>query len=173
MSTKFFRSFNGLVAEEKEEVPEKITFRDANGISNTISNVISSVGIVAEPITLNTLNYTPPNVTVSSNTYGSHNYSLYGINSGYGINYPNYNPSSKISLSGENADVEINGWSLVDTVKKIEERLNILTPNTKMEKEWDQLRELGEQYRALEKKLIEQSEMWEKLKSMPPPPLNT
>jgi hypothetical protein len=166
MSKKFFSNIQSMITEdEKEEVP-KITFRDAN--------VISSVGSVTEPITLNySNNGYYPNVTVSSNSYGSHNYSLHGINSGYGINYPNYNPSSKISLSGEKADIEINGWSLVDTIKKIEERLNILTPNSKMEKEWDQLRELGEQYRALEKKLLEQSEMWAKLKSMPPPPLNT
>jgi hypothetical protein len=52
---------------------------------------------------------------------------------------------------------------------RIEERLNILTPNKKLEAEWDQLRELGEQYRELEKKLNEQSKMWETLKKMPPP----
>jgi len=168
MPKKFFSSIQSMITEdEKEEVPEKINFQDVN--------VISSVGSVTEPITLNYSNhgYYPPNATITTNSYGSHNYSLLGITSGYGINYPNYNPSSKISLSGDKADIEINGWSLVDTIKKIEERLNILTPNSKMEKEWDQLRELGEQYRALEKKLIEQSEMWEKLKSMPPPPLNT
>jgi len=47
--------------------------------------------------------------------------------------------------------------------------LNILRPNPELEKEWDQLRELGEQYRELEKKLQEQSDMWAKLKAMPPP----
>ena len=41
-----------------------------------------------------------------------------------------------------------------------------------MEKEWDQLRELGEQYRALEAKLKEQGEMWAKLKAMPAPEID-
>jgi hypothetical protein len=77
--------------------------------------------------------------------------------------------SGKISLQGPNADIEVNGESLMSAIRKIEERLNILTPNEKLEAEWDQLRELGKQYRALEKKLNEQSDMWNALKKMPPP----
>jgi len=78
-------------------------------------------------------------------------------------------PSGKISLQGPNADIEVNGESLMTMLRRIEERLNILTPNKELEVEWDQLRELGEQYRALEKKLQEQSDMWNTLKAMPPP----
>jgi hypothetical protein len=77
--------------------------------------------------------------------------------------------SGKITLQGPNADIEVNGESLMSAIHRIEERLNILRPNEKLEAEWDQLRELGEQYRALEKKLNEQSEMWDALKKMPPP----
>jgi hypothetical protein len=77
----------------------------------------------------------------------------------------------KIQLDGENADITVNGWSLVDAIKRIEERLNLLQPNPELEAEWEQLRQLGDQYRALEAKLKEQTEMWAKLKSMPPPPL--
>jgi hypothetical protein len=78
-------------------------------------------------------------------------------------------PSGRITLQGPNADIEVNGESLISAIRRIEERLNILKPNEKLEAEWDQLRELGEQYRALEKKLNEQSEMWNALKKMPPP----
>jgi hypothetical protein len=78
-------------------------------------------------------------------------------------------PSGRLSLTGPNADIEVNGESLMTAIHKIEERLNIMRPNEKLETEWDQLRELGEQYRALEKKLMEQSEMWTALKKMPPP----
>lgn len=81
---------------------------------------------------------------------------------------PFSNGSGKIELNGDNADITVNGRSLIESIKKIEERLNILTPNPKMETEWDQLRELGEQYRELEKKLTEQGDMWAKLKAMPP-----
>ena len=107
------------------------------------------------------------------------------ISAGAGLNYtspytfssatPNWsirddnNVSSTIDLKGENADIKINGISLVDTLKTIQDRLNILRPNPELETEWDQLRELGAQYRALEIKLQEQSDMWAKLKAMPPP----
>ena len=106
------------------------------------------------------------------------------ITAGAGLNYtspytfnsatPNWSISeSKISstldLKGENADIKINDISLVNTLKTIQDRLNILRPNPELETEWDQLRELGAQYRELEKKLQEQSDMWAKLKAMPPP----
>ena len=77
--------------------------------------------------------------------------------------------SGKLTLQGPDADIEVNGESLMTAIRKIEERLNILKPNEKLEAEWDQLRELGEQYRELEKKIQEQAKMWETLKKMPPP----
>ena len=92
-----------------------------------------------------------------------------------GYSYANWNtqagtivPSGTISLQGENADIRVNGVSLMDTLNTIAERLNILHPNPELETEWDQLRELGEQYRELEKQLKEKSEMWNTLKAMPP-----
>lgn len=75
----------------------------------------------------------------------------------------------RVSLKGEKADIDINGKSLSAWMTKIEERLNILTPNAELEAEWDELRALGEQYRALEKHIQEKTKVWEKLKSMPPP----
>ena len=78
-------------------------------------------------------------------------------------------PSGKITLQGPNADIEVNGESLMTMLRRIEERLNILTPNQELEADWDQLRELGDQYRALEQKLTEQGKMWDTLKKMPPP----
>jgi hypothetical protein len=40
----------------------------------------------------------------------------------------------------------------------------MLQPNTALEAEWDQLRELGEQYRNLEKQLIQKQRAWDILK---------
>lgn len=74
-----------------------------------------------------------------------------------------------ITLQGDNADININGKSMKAWMEKVEERLNILTPNTELEKEWDDLRELGERYRELEKRCKEKAEVWKKLNSMPPP----
>jgi hypothetical protein len=78
-------------------------------------------------------------------------------------------PSGRITLQGPDADIEVNGESLMEMLHRIEERLNLLTPNQELEAEWDQLRELGNQYRALENKLTEQGKMWDTLKKMPPP----
>ena len=75
--------------------------------------------------------------------------------------------SGTLELQGEGADVKINGVSLTGVLKNIEERLNILRPNKELEADWDQLRELGDQYRRLEAELKEKSLMWNKLKAMP------
>ena len=77
--------------------------------------------------------------------------------------------SGVIDVKGENADIKINGVSLCDTLKGIQDRLNLLQPNPELETEWDQLRELGEQYRKLEAEFKEKTKMWNTLKSMPPP----
>jgi hypothetical protein len=49
-------------------------------------------------------------------------------------------------------------------MQQVEQRLNILQPNPEMEAEWDQLRELGEQYRRLEQELEAKAKMWNRLK---------
>jgi hypothetical protein len=52
------------------------------------------------------------------------------------------------------------------TLGEIKERLNMLTPNVKLEAEWNQLRELGDQYRLLEAELLEKSQVWDILKKV-------
>jgi len=131
---------------------------------------------------------TVPNVTISTSSGG------YTIgNGGTGISPntvwttsttatgsfqigPNYSAvgsqldqNGRMSLRGDKADLDINGKSLKNWMEKVEERLNILTPNPELEKEWDELRRLGERYRKLEKKCKEKAEVWNKLKSMPKP----
>jgi hypothetical protein len=131
----------------------------------------------ADTVTLN-LAHTLSNVSITS---------PYTV--GTGMNFPNtiyttagtssnpwtYNPTdirSKIQLDGEGADIEVNGWSLVDAVKQIEERLNLLQPNLKLESEWEELRSLGEQYRQLEQQIKEKQATWDRLKAMPPPAID-
>jgi len=72
-------------------------------------------------------------------------------------------PSGKISLQGKDADIEINGESLVAMLKRIEERINLLTVNHELESEWEELRELGNQYRELEQRIKDKMETWAKL----------
>ena len=75
------------------------------------------------------------------------------------------NQGGKIQLEGENADIEINGESLVAMLRQIQQRMNILTVNTELEAEWEELRELGDQYRALEQHIIEKMKTWKKLQA--------
>ena len=63
--------------------------------------------------------------------------------------------SGRMELRGNQADIVINGVSLNDTLKSIQDRLNMLRPNRELEADWDQLRSIGEQYRDLEKQLME------------------
>lgn len=79
------------------------------------------------------------------------------------------NQGGKISLKGDNADIDLNGKSLVKWMEAMEERMNWMQPNVELEKEWDDLKKLGDRYRKLEKKCREKAEMWKKLKSMPKP----
>jgi hypothetical protein len=76
--------------------------------------------------------------------------------------------SGKITLKGKDADLEINGKSLKETLEALEERLNWMQPNPELEKEWDELRRLGNRYRAMEKKCREKAKMWEQLKKVQP-----
>ena len=98
-----------------------------------------------------------PNVTVSS---------VPGIGSPWTVQSP---ASSKIQLDGEGADVEVNGWSLVAAVKRIEERLGLFQPNPELEAEWTDLQHLGEQYRKLEQHIRDKQATFDRIKAMPPP----
>jgi hypothetical protein len=69
-----------------------------------------------------------------------------------------------LELNGDKADIKINGVSLNDTLTAIQKKLDVLTLNPKLEKEWDELKALGEQYRKLESELAEKSKMWAALK---------
>jgi hypothetical protein len=117
-----------------------------------------------------------PNVTLNSGTYSvgagaaGGPYSFGGA--GTASPWTTYTSAPQIQLDGEDADIKVNGWSLVDAVKKIEERLNILHPNTELETEWEELRALGEQYRKLEQHIKDKQATWDKLKAMPPPAID-
>jgi hypothetical protein len=68
--------------------------------------------------------------------------------------------SGKIKLDGPEADIEVNGQSLIIMLRNIEQRLNILQPNPELESEWAELRELGDQYRTLEAKIQAKMKTW-------------
>lgn len=147
-----------------------------NGIS--ASDIISLTSTTIPPLSIdsNTINWGVPPTSISggSFTYGSPNTVWTSTGTGTGYNWPgpgnvSVEQSGSLVLKGQNADININGKSLKSWMEKVEERLNILTPNTELEAEWDELKELGEQYRKLEQHCKEKAETWKKLKAMPPP----
>ena len=73
-------------------------------------------------------------------------------------------PQAKISLQGADADIEINGESVVSMLREIRDRLNILQVSAEMEQEWDELRALREQYEAKLAECREKSRAWSALK---------
>jgi hypothetical protein len=112
-----------------------------------------TLSTTAYPYTTTGASY--PNVTIGAGTGTS---SIWSNQTG-----------GKIRLEGKDADIEVNGKSLMDMIEKIEQRLNILHPNDKLEAEWAELRELGEQYRKLEQHIKDKQATWDKLKAMPKP----
>ena len=102
-----------------------------------------------------------------------------------GINFPNavYTTSTvnspwvqsppmagpKIKLDGADADIEINGVSLWATMQEISNRLNIMHTNPELETQWQELRELGEQYRKLEQHILDKQATFDRVRAMPAP----
>ena len=162
-------------------VTEKtITISSIDDIDKDYFNGVPLPGIGIDASEIHQLTYNSEssnaNCTVNLPYIMPQGYSISGTNwsqSAVGGIYSNtameVNQSGKISVKGENADIDINGKSLVQWMQVMEERMNWMQPNVELEKEWDDLKKLGDRYRKLEKKCREKAEMWKKLKSMPKP----
>jgi hypothetical protein len=149
-------------------------------LDNSVKDTISLSGYESYPNTIVGGGFSHnsygavPNITISSPNVTTTTFNgPYTINSGAGatgINSPWYSQptSPKIRLDGEGADIEVNGRSLMDMIERIEQRLNILTPNTELEAEWAELKTLGEQYRKLEKHIKDKQATWDRLKATQP-----
>ena len=127
--------------------------------SNTDSIVIVSDDLI-DTTTMNDVSVTWPfqaGLDMSTITIaGSDDYTISSSLNGTGMYI-----QKNLEVAG---DITIAGQSLSERLDRIEERLAILRPNPEMEKRWEQLRELGEQYRALEQELTEREWIFEQLK---------
>ena len=81
----------------------------------------------------------------------------------------NFNPGIDVTQGDltvhDEGDIKLGGRSLKEFMNQMEERMNILQPNPELEEQWDELKQLGKQYRDLEKELLEKNKMWEALKT--------
>lgn len=74
---------------------------------------------------------------------------------------------STLQVNGDadfDGDIRIQGQSITDTINKINERLAILVPNDKLEKNWPELAELRQRYVELERELLEKQRTFDILK---------
>jgi hypothetical protein len=113
-------------------------------------------------------NYTNDTYTINANS--SNPWAIGSVTGVSGATYNSNNladihPSGKISIKGENADLDINGVSLKDFMQRVEQRLAILTPDARLEAEWEELRVLGDQYRELEKEFNAKMKTFDILKN--------
>lgn len=74
---------------------------------------------------------------------------------------------STLRVNGDadfDGDIRVKGQSITEAFDKINERLNILVPNEKLEKEWSDLAELRQRYVELERKILEKQRVFDILK---------
>lgn len=126
------------------------TNSNSNGL--TVGNIVLNNGGGVWNSTNSATTYT---VGVSTGTYSTN------------WNAPSY-ASVTINDDGikmkEEADLMIGGKSIKKMLETIESRLAILEPNIKLESEWEDLKRLGDEYRALEKEIQEKMKTWDILK---------
>ena len=108
--------------------------------------------------------YTVANVSLTNGGYTSITAGNIGINNS--INYSTASwamGSSKVKIT--DSDIEIEGLSLKQTLQTLNERLAVMIPNPALEKEFEELKKCGDEYRRLEREFAEQLKMWNTLKS--------
>jgi hypothetical protein len=108
---------------------------------------------------------------------GGTNYANVTIAGGSGITYttattdatwvsqPYYQKQPKVKIT--DSDIELDGLSLGESMKAIQNELMIptrLNRNAKLEEEFAELKAAADHYYELEKKFLEQKKMWETLK---------
>jgi hypothetical protein len=123
-------------------------------MSNT---TITPVTISATSI----LNSSPTMATGCNSTWTNIPYTIgAAVSSAWPQTTSAINSDGCIELKGSNADVVVNGKSILKTICAIEERLALLEPNPNLEKEWEELKNLGDRYRQLEAEIKEKTKMW-------------
>ena len=115
--------------------------------------------------TKNTPNYTYGNVTVNTQP----NTGSFLVSSGSSANWSTATPmtvnqSGRISLKGDDADLDINGVSLKETLASIQEMLGVVKMDPALEKEFEELKAAGDRYRELRERFREQKAVWDTLK---------
>jgi hypothetical protein len=136
-----------------------ITISDPDPIFDNIMWSASTVGVTGPSYTTAT--------GASGSVFTTNGTGGYSWASSPAITPMTVNASGTIDLRGENADININGESLMETLKEIRDQLRIpdrLARNSELEAEYEELRALGEQYKELEAKYKSHKKVFDILK---------
>lgn len=132
-------------------------FIDLSGIT------FSSDSVITDDVDNITINVQDLDLGIYGSNYTTNTTSPYSLDS-FNLNY---NPGVDITAGDltvhEQGDIKLGERSLKEFMNKMEERLNILHPNPELENQWNELKQLGEQYRKLEEELLEKERMWKAL----------
>lgn len=135
----------------------------------TVPNGGASVSAANDPYSWSSMPATGSSATVTVGSPGG-GYANVSVNNG--TSYPYYTAGAglwssplgttatgQLNLSGEKADVIINGDSLLQRIENLEKLLPVLLRKPELEEQSDELRTLSEQYDKLVQKLNDQNEM--------------
>ena len=153
MTTKHFDTYTDI--DEHTDITINVNALDTDWLNYSgidTANTIT-IGNIANPWLLNS----------TSGAYTSGTYTTKISDIGYSTS-ATLSASGQVSLKGDNADIDINGVSLKDFMERVESRLGLLTPDSRLEEEWAELRELGDRYRELEKEIHDRMKTFDILK---------
>lgn len=128
----------------------------------TTISTSATVGATLSTTNTGSLLWNNPTYTATASPYTN-------VTTGTGA-WTTYQQPQVLKVNGDaefEGDVKIKGISvggLNDRLDAIEERLGILRPNNDLEGKWEKLKKLGEEYRKLEKEILEGEQIWDMLK---------
>jgi hypothetical protein len=134
-------------------------------LGTTMSNPISA-GATLSTTNTGSLLWNNPSYTATASPYTVTTGGTLSAGNWLGnIHVGNHQPSLRVTGDAHfDGDITVQGVSLDERLTAIEERLGILRPNNDLEGKWEQLKALGDEYRKLEKEILEKEQMWDILK---------
>ena len=127
-----------------------------NNTDNTVSVWYDTNSPNFDPYVRSSLTYPPFESTISItdntgfSTFPDNSYFYSNTNQNGNLTFTKSN-NNKLTINGDDADLEINGKSLKTFMEKVEERLCILQPDPAKLEKYEALRKAYEQYKLLEK----------------------
>ena len=121
----------------------------------TVSSSLGTSGATLTTSGTGSLLWNNPSYTATASPYTTNN------------TWTTYSQPNVLKVGGDaefEGDIKIKGVSLDERLNAIEERLGILRPNNDLEGKWEKLKALGEEYRRLEKEILEGEQIWDMLK---------